>query len=547
LNEDGSERLERVRIGFLHQQQDVLLRLPPGSVARAGELRIPIEGELRVCPVDPTPGTLHVALKILECSDSNLLQAALGALRAAGLPALIREHAPGGHWGRARAASTSLLSLPLGEPQAAVDGAHMLRELARPEDQVLLESIRLALGALAGRVSQNGPPALWHLRVPVRCRWSVRPPCGSLSLRSLDGAVDLQVPTPLRLDLPAGALAEVADVRVGIGFHWDHTEHLAYEDRLEIFLEPAGGLGVVNELPLERYLASVNSSEMTADSPPALLRAQTVAARSTLLATRGRHHAGEPFDICADDHCQCFRGSRTLRASSLAAAADTAHVVLTHQGQVCDARYSKSCGGIVEAYEHVWEDQAIAYLPSFRDTCRPDPTFRIPTSEEGWQEWILLSEPVWCNTEEFQLPPGLAFSDGFYRWTVTLTREEAAAHIHRSTGREIARLLDLVPLERGASGRLKALRVVTDAGEFVLGKELAIRLALSPTCLYSALVFFTWEGDTLRIHGKGWGHGVGLCQLGATRMAQEGHDWRAILTHYYPDTQLVSIVDPEIL
>ena len=112
---------------------------------------------------------------------------------------------------------------------------------------------------------------------------------------------------------------------------------------------------------------------------------------------------------------------------------------------------------------------------------------------------------------------------------------------------EFARLLDLVPLERGASGRLKALRVVTDAGEFVLGKELAIRLALSPTCLYSALVFFTWEGDTLRIHGKGWGHGVGLCQLGATRMAQEGHDWRAILMHYYPDTQLVSIVDPEIL
>ncbi|MFA7331819.1 MAG: SpoIID/LytB domain-containing protein [Candidatus Delongbacteria bacterium] len=539
--------LERVRIGFLHQRDEVLLRVPAGCQARLGDQTLRLEGGLRVRPAAVRPGTVQPALKVLECADGNLLEAARSALDAAGLEPVLRDHAPGGQWGAARAWPTRLLSLPLGPPVPADAGAHMLRELAQPEDHAILARARLALGELAGRASQLGPPALWHLRVPVRCRWTVTPPAGGLALQVEGEAVERLTSAPLRLSLAPGDLADVADVRVGIGFHWDHTESLAYEDTLEIVLEPDGRLGVVNELPLERYLASVNSSEMTADSPPALLRAQTVAARSTLLATRGRHHAGEPFDICADDHCQCFRGSRTLRDTSLAAARDTAHQVLVHAGQICDARYSKSCGGIVEAYEHVWEDQAIPYLPSFRDTCRPDPDFRAPRTEADWREWIQTPEAVWCNTEEFSLPAGLAFSDGFYRWTVELGREEAASHIRRATGRAFGQLLELVPLERGASGRLKALRVVTDQGEFVLGKELAIRLALSPSCLYSALICFEWRGERLLIHGKGWGHGVGLCQLGATRMALEGRDWREILVHYYPGTRLVFIVSEEIL
>ncbi len=539
--------MERVRIGFLHQRDEVFLRVPPGCQAQLGDQTVLLAGELRVRPADVQSGTIQPALKVLECSDDALLQAALTALGAAGLRPALRDHAPGGQWGAVRAWPTRLLSLPLGPPVPADAGAHMLRELAQPADHAILERARLALGELAGRASQLGPPALWHLRVPVRYRWTVTPPVGGLALQ-LEGEADERLTrAPLRLTLPAAGLAKVADVRVGIGFHWDHTESLAYEDTLEVIQEPDGRLGVVNELPLERYLASVNSSEMTADSPPALLRAQTVAARSTLLATRGRHHAGEPFDICADDHCQCFRGSRTLRDTSLAAARDTAHLVLVNAGQICDARYSKSCGGIVEAYEHVWEDQAIPYLPSFRDTCRPDPDFHAPQTEAGWREWIQTAEAVWCNTEEFSLPAGLAFSDGFYRWTVGLDREEAASHIRRATGRVFERLLELVPLERGASGRLKFLRVVTEQGEFVLGKELAIRLALSPTCLYSALICFEWRGERLLIHGKGWGHGVGLCQLGATRMALEGREWREILVHYYPDTQLVSIVPEEIL
>jgi stage II sporulation protein D len=531
--------MERVRIGFLHQRQEIRLRLPGGSWMAAGGVGRELSGEWTVRPRQAAPGQVQSALKVLEGADPEQLESARRRLVEAGLPAILRPHAAGGRWGDIGAPATWLLSVTRGEPGPALGGAHMLRERAIPADLESLDSIRHALGGLAGAPSQSGPPALWHLREPIRTRWVVEAARGGLGLDN--GAEVLALPAVVRLRLPEGGLADVAEVRVGIGFHWDHMETLAYEDTLELVLEPEGSLCAVNELPLERYLASVNSSEMTADSPPALLRAQTVAARSTLLATRGRHHAGEPFDICADDHCQCFRGSRTLRETSIAAARDTEGAVLVHGGRVCDARYSKSCGGIVEAYEHVWEDQPIAYLPSFRDTCAPDPGWTTPRSEDEWRAWILSPEDVWCNTEQFSLPPGLSFSDGFYRWSVSLPREEAAAHIRRATGRSFGRLLDLVPLERGMSGRLKALRVETDEGAFVLGKELAIRLALSPSCLYSALVVFRWEGDCLHIHGKGWGHGVGLCQLGATRMALGGRSWREILAHYYPHADLVTL------
>ncbi|MDP2360683.1 MAG: SpoIID/LytB domain-containing protein [bacterium] len=535
--------MERVRIGFLHQREDVQLRLPAGTRAWSDGRDWPLSGDWRLACSATRTGQIQQAIKVLECADLPLAEEAADQLRRAGLAVELRAHARGAAWPLATAPATWLLALPLGEPCAAQPGEHMLREQPWPGDDPLLERVRRALGDLPTRTAGIDPP-LWHLQAPARCRWTVLAAEGTLALCDKDGR-RVEAAGPLRFLVPQGEAARVGEVRVGIGFHWDHRETLAYEDTLEAWIEPSGRIGLINELDLERYLASVNSSEMTADSPPDLLRAQTVAARSTLLATRGRHHAGEPFDICADDHCQCFRGCGAIAAASDEAAQDTRGVVLTHAGRVCDARYSKSCGGIVEAYEHVWEDQAVPYLPSFRDTCVPDPGFVRPASEEAWRDWILAAESVWCNTEEFKLPPGLAFSDGFYRWRVELTRDEAAAHIRRTTGKAFRRLLDLTPLERGASGRLRRLLVRTDAGDFTLGKELAIRLALSATCLYSAAIVLDWEGDTLLIRGKGWGHGVGLCQLGATRMALEGRPWREILAHYYPHTALVAIRQAE--
>jgi SpoIID/LytB domain protein len=528
--------MERVRIGFLHHREELHLYLPAGT--RLGLTLLDAPGEWRLAAEQAIPALVQPALKVLESADRALVEATVARLSAHG--AILRDHAPGGRWREAHVLPTWLVAVPLGELEDATAREHMLREQSRPEDHILLASLRKELGDLAGVPGSVGPPALWHMKAPVRTQWIARPQCGRILLEG-PGGVMAAVDSPLRIVLPESALAQVGDVRVGIGFHWDHLERLGYEDTLEAWVEPGGHLGLVNELPLERYLTSVNSSEMTADSPHHLLCAQTVAARSTILATRGRHHAGEPFDICADDHCQCFRGCGTIREASALAARETAGQVLAWGGHICDARYSKSCGGIVEAYEHVWEDQPVPYMPSFRDTCAPDPHFLRPTSEEGWRAWICSSEDVWCNTEAFQLPVGLAYSDGFYRWQLRLERQEAADHIRRVTGLSFQQLLDLVPGDRGLSGRLRSLVVRTDAGDFIIGKELTIRLALWKTCLYSAAIVLDWEGDVLVITGKGWGHGVGMCQLGATRMALEGRPWREILHHYYPLTAISAL------
>jgi SpoIID/LytB domain protein len=528
--------MERVRIGFLHHRSELRLNLPAG--ARLGQTLLGAPGEVRLWVEEARPARVQHALKVLESADRDLVERTASRLSAHN--AQVRDHAPKGTWQHARVLPSWLVSVPLGDPVVATAREHMLREQARPEDRALLETLRHALGELAESAGQTGPPALWHVKAPVRTQWVVLPPRGQVVAKGVEGTL-LTGASPLRIVLPEGQLAQVGDVRVGIGFHWDHVENLGYEDTLEAWIEPGGTLGLVNELPLERYLASVNSSEMTADSPHHLLCAQTVAARSTILATRGRHHAGDPFDICADDHCQCFRGCGTIREASARAAQETDGQVLTWEGHICDARYSKSCGGIVEAYEHVWEDQPVPYMPSFRDTCAPDPGFQRPATEAAWRAWIVSSEAVWCNTEAFRLPAGLSYSDGFYRWRQRLSRTEAAGHIRRVTGLEFHQLLDLIPGERGLSGRLRSLVVRTDAGDFTIGKELTIRLALSEKCLYSAAIVMDWEGDTLVITGKGWGHGVGMCQLGATRMALEGRDWREILHHYYPLTRLSAL------
>lgn len=544
----------RIRIGFLHRRDRIRLELPAGSRLSGTLASGPFAGPLLIEGLERLPARIRPGLKLLETADERLVQTALRKLEAAELPAETLPFAPGGDWGEARSAATVLLRVPLGDPRPAGDEDHLQRDVGDDEARGILERAAKALGDLAGRPSSTPPPALWHLASPQR-HWTVEDAaCRRVALRSspdsppLVAASAKQVlaagETPaLRIVPPEGAAIRVDEVEIGIGFHWQHRRGLEYGGALELFVDASGRLGLLNELDLEDYLASVNSSEMTADCPAALLEAQTVAARSTVLATRGRHHHGEPFDLCADDHCQCFRGSEQAAEASRAAALATAGVVLVHENLVCDARYSKSCGGVVEAYEEVWEDQPVPYLKALRDAegCG-DPPRR---DEAAWCDWIDAAEDVWCNTEDVELPAALAYGQGYYRWTTTRTREELAASIRRRTGREFGRLEDLKPRGRGRSGRLTALEVVTDAGSFTIGKELAIRLALSDSCLCSAAIHWSWEGDELTIRGKGWGHGVGLCQLGATRMALAGRDAGEILRHYYPGARLVALTAAE--
>ncbi len=501
-------------IGFIHDRNRLKLDLPPGSrLFRQGELLRPLSGRLEIRLLESRPARGRNLFKLLESPRQEWLERIADDLTRKGHACRLLPFAPGYDDGRVFVPSTWLLALE----KRSLDGAELDRHQA---------------------TSRHGD--LWHQGSLPDVFQAEKPAEARVRLNLEDGVLEEALPG-LQIDLPPGECAEVDEVEIGIGFHWEHRRPLRYPDRLRIFLNHEGRLGLANELELDHYLCSVNSSEMTADCPPELLKAQTIAARSTLLATRGRHHFGEAFDICADDHCQCYRGEETIAEASRLAVSEAAGMLLCHdldgKAAVCDARYSKSCGGIVEAYENVWEDTPVGYMTALCDT----PTGGRPPSrgEDEWRAFLEEDErEAWCNTDHDSLPAGLEHCEGLYRWQVRMSREEAAGHIRRACGLDFETLLDLEPVERGASGRLIRLDVLTDRGRFRIGKELVIRKALSESHLYSALIAFDWEGDTLVIRGKGWGHGVGMCQLGATRMAAAGHSAARILEHYYPGTFL---------
>ena len=513
----------RVRIGFLHRRKELRLDLPPGTELRtaAGEIES-IEGAVRIELLHGTPARALHLLKLVESPRRSWLESLNRQLAKDGLGCRLLDFAPGFSAGPFRVQPTWLLA-------AEVDAADGTKSRARVSR------------IIDGQHTTDAPRAgdLLHLGEDAWLRCVQRPASARVLVESEGESIGELDPHGLCFILPAGQHAAVHQVEVGIDFHWQHRRTLNYPDTLRVFVDHDGLLGLANDLPLEAYLRSVNSSEMTADCPLELLKAQTIAARSTWLATRGRHHHGEAFDICADDHCQCYRGVETIADSSRLATDSTAGLFLCHEGLVCDARYSKSCGGIVEAYENVWENTPVPYMRALCDDAdEADPPQR---SESEWRDWILAEEDVWCNTERWQVPAMLGYSDGYYRWTVEMSRAQAADVLRRRAGLEFGELHDLRPGPRGRSGRLLSMDVHTDRGIFSIGKELKIRRALSESHLYSAAIWFEWKGDTLVIHGKGWGHGVGMCQLGAARMALAGHSCESILSHYYPGSALLRL------
>lgn len=371
----------------------------------------------------------------------------------------------------------------------------------------------------------------------------------------------------------------VRDVTIGVNFHWERKETQRFRGALGIIVEgrrPEEGtlrLTLINRLPLENYLESVISSEMSATSSPQLLRAHAVVSRSWLLAqlaNTGKPKCGEGkidtdeerhtwydredhinFDVCADDHCQRYQGiTRQTRPEVAEAVAETAGVVLVDDsGEICDARFSKCCGGVFELFESCWEPVPHPYLKALRDA--PDeihfPDLRI---EENAREWILGSPEAFCNTtDEKVLGEVLNSYDRetahFYRWTETFTRDELRGLLLRRTGIDFGDILELKALERGTSGRIVRLLIRGTLREKIIGKELEIRRSLSESHLYSsAFVAEATETGTdgipsrWTLHGAGWGHGVGLCQIGAAMMAHEGYEYKQILAHYFPGANL---------
>jgi len=345
------------------------------------------------------------------------------------------------------------------------------------------------------------------------------------------------------------SLIEVDDVTIGIEFHWQHQRRLKYYGNLEIGFNNEGQLVAINIVDLETYLASVNSSEMTSDCPMALLEAQTIAARSTVLATMGKHHYDTDFHLCSDDHCQCYHGAIKEQESSRQAVMNTLGEVIMFGDEVCDARYSKICGGIIESYDNVWDNREVPYLKAGVDT---KGKIDFPAdSEKKARELIDSDLDVFCNTNKYKLPPKLAelySTENLFRWTVTYSREKIEELLLKKMNIKLGELKDIVPVSRGASGRLIYVDFVGTDRTVRVGKELKIRRVLSDSHLYSSCFYvekvMTHDGSHVKdfiLKGAGWGHGVGLCQVGATVMALQNYSYQDILKHYFQNIEIVKL------
>lgn len=363
----------------------------------------------------------------------------------------------------------------------------------------------------------------------------------------------------------------VHDVTIGIDFHWERRESQQFQGAITVMRDKEG-LTVINKLPLESYLVSVISSEMSASCPPALLRAHAVVSRSWLLAQLERRESGieadksssgqeqtgerirwydreshDVFDVCADDHCQRYQGiSKAFSQQAHDAVKDTSGVALIYDDEICDARYSKSCGGMTETFSAAWESKEVPYLASVYDGEGKIAGYEMPlTIEANAEAWITSSPAAYCNTQSAELLsrilPGFdQETRNFYRWQVDYTQQELSEIIRARTGIDFGAILALEPVERGESGRLVRLKIIGEKQTLVIGKELEIRRALSRSHLFSSAFVARTEQisqsgipEKFSLIGAGWGHGVGLCQIGAAVMADIGHKHEQILAHYF--------------
>ena len=365
------------------------------------------------------------------------------------------------------------------------------------------------------------------------------------------------------------------DVTIGVNFHWERKEAQTFLGKLR-FIVQDNNICAINELPVETYLTSVISSEMRATSSLELLKAHAVISRSWLLAQIEQRKAEnnnvekqpsffktneeivrwydredhKRFDVCADDHCQRYQGiTKAANKHVVEAIQQTAGEILTRHGEICDARYSKCCGGAVEEFQYCWENIKKPYLQALPDTL-PDTT-PLPdlTDEAVARQWILSSPDAFCNTTD-QKVLSQVLNDfdqettDFYRWSQTYSQAEVKQLLEEKLEVQFGDIIDLVPLSRGKSGRIYRLKIVGKERTLTIGKELEIRRALSKSHLYSS-AFIVEKADIkdgvpqkFIIKGAGWGHGVGLCQIGAAMMGKQGYRYEEILLHYYKGAEI---------
>jgi SpoIID/LytB domain protein len=369
---------------------------------------------------------------------------------------------------------------------------------------------------------------------------------------------------------------ELNDVTIGIKFHWERKEDQMFKGSLKIIVENEK-LTAINILPIEDYLVSVISSEMSATSSLELLKAHAVISRSWLLAQiekgkklvkSGRVYQSIQenkeeyirwydredhlnFDVCGDDHCQRYQGITRQSTPLVEQAVHETHgMLLMSEGRICDARFSKSCGGIAETFENVWEPEPHAYLQAIVDNPEVPKDFDTDlTSETAAYLWIRNTPEAFCNTHDKDVLSQVLNdydqeTKDFYRWNLSYQQADLAELIARKSGKDFGSIVDLIPVERGKSGRLKKLKIVGTKLTLTIGKELEIRKTLSESHLYSsAFVVDKMNIENgipgeFKLTGAGWGHGVGLCQIGAAMMGAKGYPYDQILLHYFRGAEI---------
>ncbi len=420
-------------------------------------------------------------------------------------------------------------------------------------------------GCLNGLFSGNGIES-------VSGRFSAKAASEAVLLADEQGR-EIARAAEIRLVACKGSTFTLLHVIIGNRFHWERGEDQTFQGNLILKPRKDGTIVAINEIGLEEYLKSVISSEMNAAAPIEFLKAHSILSRSWLLAALKRKrdvNAGtertattierqgeivrwyeqedhDLYDVCADDHCQRYQGiTKILSGRVEQVIGETRGKVMVYGDEICDARYSKACGGLTEEFATAWEDRKVPYLRSFADgPVQHDPV----RTEEQASRWVLSEARAYCNTKdkailEKVLPDFDRETENFFRWKVVYSRLELEGILREKSGYDFGTLKELLPLQRGPSGRIYRLQIVGSKRTMIVGKELEIRRWLSRSHLYSSAFIVTAEHDqsgevaSFILHGAGWGHGVGFCQIGAAVMADQGFKAEEILQHYFPGMEV---------
>lgn len=376
--------------------------------------------------------------------------------------------------------------------------------------------------------------------------------------------------------LDSSSFFEVSNVKIGIDFHWERTQTQKFKGALKLIVENEN-IRLINVVGVEDYLLSVISSEMSEKASEEFLKAHSVISRSWVLSKINKNSAfgntlkakenleneiikwydqddHTNFDVCADDHCQRYQGLPEEISEKLLNIIDqTWGEVLFYDGEICDARFSKCCGGVSESFSSCWDDKDYPYLKPIVDNLSEgvnrDVQILNLKDEICFEKWVMSRPKTFCNVD-------LSLADGilsrimnnydcetkdFYRWKVEYSKDELSELVKEKSGEDYGEIIDIIPILRGDSGRLIKIKIVGTKSTKIIGKELEIRRTLSKTHLFSSAFIVKKENDKFVFYGAGWGHGVGLCQIGAAIMGENGYSYKEILAHYYKGAEIKKV------